>query len=81
MEPWMEFKMQKTYSPTVIDLMEFLKTLPNKQPVRSSLSDLGYANIQSARNSLRAIGKKYNIPAIKIAEKDGVLYIFKKSDE
>ena len=81
MEPWMEFKMQKTYSTTVIDLMEFLKTLPNKQPVRSSLADLGYANIQSARNSLRAIGKKYNMPMIKVAEKDGVLYIFKKSDE
>jgi len=81
MEPWMEFKMQKTYSPTVIDLMEFLKSLPDKQPVKSSLGQLGYMNIQSARNSLRSIGKKYNIPAIKVAEKDGVLYIFKKSDE
>ena len=81
MEPWMEFKMQKTYSTTVIDLMDFLKTLPDKQPVRSTLADLGYANIQSARNSLRAIGKKYSMPMIKVAEKDGVLYIFKKSDE
>jgi len=81
MEPWMEFKMQKTYSPCVIDLMEFLKTLPDKQPVKSTLGQLGYANIQSARNSLRAIGKKYNMPMIKVAEKDSVLYIFKKSDE
>lgn len=81
MEPWMEFKMQKTYSPTVIDLMEFLKSLPDKQPVKSTLEQLGYMNIQSARNSLRSIGKRYNIPAIKVAEKDGVLYIFKKKDE
>ena len=81
MEPWMEFKMQKTYSPTVIDLMEFLKTLPDKQPVKSTLEQLGYMNIQSARNSLRAIGKKYSMPMIKVAEKDGELYIFKKSDE
>lgn len=81
MEPWMEFKMQKTYSPTVIDLMDFLNTLPDKKPVRSTLSELGYANIQSARNSLRSIGKKYNIPAIKVAEKDGVLYIFKKGED
>jgi len=77
MEPWMEFKMQKTYSPTVIDLVDFLKTLPDKQPVKSSLEQLGYANIQSARNSLRSIGRKYNIPAIKIAEKNGILYVFK----
>lgn len=77
MEPWMEFKMQKTYSPTVIDLVDFLKTLPDKQPVKSSLGQLGYANIQSARNSLRSIGRKYNIPAIKIAEKNGILYVFK----
>ena len=81
MEPWMEFKMQKTYSPTVIDLMEFLKSLPDKQPVKSSLAQLGYLNIQSARNSLRSIGKKYNMPMIKVAEKDGVLFIFKKSHE
>ncbi len=76
-EPWMEFKMQKTYSTTVIDLIEFLRTLEDKQPVKSTLEQLGYRNIQSARNSLRSIGRKYNIPAIKVAEKDGVLFIFK----
>lgn len=76
-EPWMEFKMQKTYSTTVIDLIEFLRTLEDKQPVKSTLQQLGYRNIQSARNSLRSIGRKYNIAAIKVAEKDGVLYIFK----
>jgi len=77
MEPWMEFKMQKSYSPVVIDLVEFLRTLDDKQPVKTTLAELGYANIQSARNSLRSIGRKYNIPAIKVAEKNGVVYVFK----
>lgn len=77
MEPWMEFKMQKTYSPVVIDLVEFLRTLPDRQPVKTSLTELGYGNIQSARNSLRSIAKRYNIPAVKVAEKNGVLYVFK----
>ncbi len=81
MEPWMEFKMQKTYNPVVIDLIEFLRTGPDKQPVRSSLKQLGYMNIQSARNSLRSIGKRYNIPMIKVAEKDGELFIFKKGGD
>ena len=80
-EPWMEFKMQKTYNPVVIDLIEFLRTLEDKQPVKSTLEQLGYANIQSARNSLRSIGKKYGMPMIKVAEKDNVLFIFKKGGD
>jgi transcriptional regulator with XRE-family HTH domain len=80
MEPWMEFKMQKTYSPVVIDLVEFLRTLPDRQPIKTSLTELGYGNIQSARNCLRSIAKRYNIPAIKVAEKNGILYVFKMAN-
>lgn len=77
MEPWMEFKIQKSYAPAAIDLVEFLRTLPDRQPVKCTLEQLGYRNIQSARNSLRSLGRKYNIPTVRAAEKDGIVYVFK----
>ena len=76
-EPWMEFKQQKTYSPVVIDLMEELRGRPDKKPLISTLAELGYSNLQSARNSLRSIGKKYDFAMVKVAQRNNELYIFK----
>ncbi len=80
LEPWMEFKMQKVVAPIVIDLVEFLRSQPVKTPVKMTLEQLGYLNIQTARNSLRVIGRRYNME-LKIAEKAGELFIFKKEVE
>ena len=76
-EDWMEFRMQRVLSPFILALMDQLKKLSSTQTIKTTLQKLGYKNKESAQNSLRSVGKKFDMK-VKLVEKDRDIYVFVK---
>ena len=66
-EPWMEKEA----------LIEDVKKLTSTQTIKKTLSQLGYSNLNSAKNSLRRLGKKFNMD-LRVEEKAGSIYVFNR---
>ena len=66
-EPWMEKEA----------LIEDIKKLSSTQTIKKTLCQLGYSNLSSAKNSLRRLGKKFNMD-LRVEEKAGSIYVFNR---
>ena len=66
-EPWMEKSA----------LIEDIKRLSSTQTIKKTLCQLGYANMKSAKNSLRRLGRKFNMD-LRVEEKAGSIYVFNR---
>lgn len=64
-EPWME----------KASIIDDIRKLSSTQTVQKTLSQLGYPNLQSAKRSLRRLGRKFNMD-IRVEEKEGKVYVF-----
>ncbi len=64
-EPWME----------KVSIIEDIKKLSSTQTVQKTLSQLGYPSLESAKRSLKRLGRKFNMD-IRVEEKDGSVYVF-----
>jgi hypothetical protein len=64
-EPWME----KSF------LIDDIKKLSSTGTVKKTLCQLGYPNIESAKRSLKRLGKKFGMD-IRVEEKEGNVYVF-----
>ena len=64
-QPWMEKSC----------LIEDIKKLSSTQTIQKTLYQLGYANLKSAKRSLKRLGKKFNMD-VRVEEKEGMVYVF-----
>ena len=66
-EPWMEKSA----------LIEDVKKLSSTQTIKKTLCQLGYSNLNSAKSSLRRLGRKFNMD-LRVEEKAGSIYVFNR---
>ena len=64
-EPWMEKSL----------IIEDIKKLSSTGTIKKTLHQLGYPSLESAKRSLKRLGKKYGMD-IRVEENEGHVYVF-----
>lgn len=60
------------------DLIDALRILANDKTIKTSLKELGYKNIPSARYAIRNVCKKHGIDDAYLDEFQGEIHVFRR---